>query len=677
MFKNLLSVFVLSVLFTLLTPVAFALVGDVNDLDGKVLIDGNVQLWWSTPDGEDLHSGFQIHYGKHSVSEPDVEYENFIDVGAVVNYELEGLESGEFYYFAVVAYDEDGNESLAWSPELELFVDGEAAEKQSYIDAIIEVSCTPIGEEGMSEFEYDFEVEKIFKRHGFTDINFITRADLNKKYGDDQEVIDAYEAGVAECSENFEQEVDNEKERFIDATIEVTCMLLESENMLDPSIEDQALEVFVKYGFEPDQDMISALSQKYENDDFVMEEISNGVEQCWDETVASNWVLENEFDDVDENHKNYESIKFLWDKNVIDGYPDGYFRPEVTVNRAEFTKMLINAMEVELYGYLIEAPNCFLDVNSKDWFAAYVCKARDLGWVNGRGDGLFHPGDTVNKAEATKMVLEAMGVGGNYKLPYYAFSDVSVDAWFAPYAYKSYEMNLHNFDQAKYYDFGSSLRLAYEPQKFLTRGEVSELFYLAINWKDISETFKSVLPIVEELKAETTDAFYADGYGSGDLQFVCEQENFDKIEEIRLMTESLSMNDLLGQKNGLDYFQFNVLMPHLEVFHLAVNSGCLDIVKNYYETDSTIDLDNFKGYAGKAPIHIAADNGDFEMVEFLLMEGADPNVLTGAYWIEDFMVGMSYVDRTALDFAEENGYVEIEDLILEYGGKNGKFGSWK
>ncbi|MBU5676834.1 S-layer homology domain-containing protein [Alkaliphilus sp. MSJ-5] len=57
----------------------------------------------------------------------------------------------------------------------------------------------------------------------------------------------------------------------------------------------------------------------------------------------SNTVFASDIKDID-NHWAKDNITYLIDKDIIGGYPDGNFRPDATITRAEFTKILINAL---------------------------------------------------------------------------------------------------------------------------------------------------------------------------------------------------------------------------------------------------------------------------------------------------------------------------------------------
>lgn len=102
-----------------------------------------------------------------------------------------------------------------------------------------------------------------------------------------------------------------------------------------------------------------------------------------------------------------EAIEFLASRNIVQGYPDGHFKPFNFVNRAEIIKMVFNGGAETL-----EPEKCFPDVNEEDWFSPYVCEGKRRGYVKGYPDGTFKPSQKVNFVEAVKILTLA------YDLPY-------------------------------------------------------------------------------------------------------------------------------------------------------------------------------------------------------------------------------------------------------------------
>ncbi len=96
-----------------------------------------------------------------------------------------------------------------------------------------------------------------------------------------------------------------------------------------------------------------------------------------------------------------EAIASLQSKGIIKGYPDGTFRPNALVNRAEFLKIILEARGMKNG---ITPTNCFPDVGNDDWFAIYVCAAKQEEIVGGYPDGTFKPEQDIAFTEASKIL---------------------------------------------------------------------------------------------------------------------------------------------------------------------------------------------------------------------------------------------------------------------------------
>lgn len=114
-----------------------------------------------------------------------------------------------------------------------------------------------------------------------------------------------------------------------------------------------------------------------------------------------------------------EAIQYLEENRVVEGYPDGTYKPDSSINRAEFTKILIGADS----STIISGTNCFPDVQ-EDWYAPYVCTAKKMGVIEGYPDGTFKPAEPINFAEAAKIIAKT------YKLNQ---GEVDPAIWFKQY----------------------------------------------------------------------------------------------------------------------------------------------------------------------------------------------------------------------------------------------------
>ncbi len=157
------------------------------------------------------------------------------------------------------------------------------------------------------------------------------------------------------------------------------------------------------------------------------------------------------FSDVDSNDDYYEAISYVYEAGIVEGYSDGTYQPEISINRAEFTKILIEAAHP---GEATFSEGCFSDVPSSEWYAPYVCFAKVYNIVSGYEDGSFKPDQYINVAEALKITLET----------YFGNIPDTNGEWYQ-----------------KYWDYAESngyLLSAWDsPAQELTRGEMAELIY--------------------------------------------------------------------------------------------------------------------------------------------------------------------------------------------------------
>lgn len=123
------------------------------------------------------------------------------------------------------------------------------------------------------------------------------------------------------------------------------------------------------------------------------------------------------------------AVEALRVMGVLDGYSDGLFHPENSLNRAQFCKMVILATgtekELGRYGVITVFP----DVKPSHWAAAYInLAARGQNIIKGFSDGLFHPERTVTLGQAATILLRLLGykdedVGGVWPDGYMAVAE--------------------------------------------------------------------------------------------------------------------------------------------------------------------------------------------------------------------------------------------------------------
>ncbi|QQR54753.1 S-layer homology domain-containing protein [Candidatus Peregrinibacteria bacterium] len=146
------------------------------------------------------------------------------------------------------------------------------------------------------------------------------------------------------------------------------------------------------------------------------------------------------FEDIDADDPLYEKITELVQRNVLEGYEvdgDRYFKPDNQINRAEFTKIILSILCIVPRDEAEILPAVFNDIlNESSWYYPYTKESYLSGLITGYlgekdATGLtpFKPENTITRAEASKIVLEALNAEGVIRLP-----DLQSDgAWYEPY----------------------------------------------------------------------------------------------------------------------------------------------------------------------------------------------------------------------------------------------------
>ncbi len=88
------------------------------------------------------------------------------------------------------------------------------------------------------------------------------------------------------------------------------------------------------------------------------------------------------------------------------GYPDGTFRPEEPVTRAEFAVAVARSAGLDP----VQSPARTLkDLPASSWAAPLVYAAIAKGWISGYPDGTFHPNANITREETMAVVAQRMG----------------------------------------------------------------------------------------------------------------------------------------------------------------------------------------------------------------------------------------------------------------------------
>jgi hypothetical protein len=131
------------------------------------------------------------------------------------------------------------------------------------------------------------------------------------------------------------------------------------------------------------------------------------------------------FPDLNADFWALQYITTLSQKDIINGFADGTFRPNENVSRAEFAKMIVKAM-----GWMLITPDkpSLSDITRNHWCYSYIETAKIHGVINGYKNGRFRPNESITRAEVAKMIVAAAQFSKtkNEDIPY---KDVSGSFW--------------------------------------------------------------------------------------------------------------------------------------------------------------------------------------------------------------------------------------------------------
>ena len=121
-------------------------------------------------------------------------------------------------------------------------------------------------------------------------------------------------------------------------------------------------------------------------------------------------------------HWAMDNINKLITLDAISGYPDGSFKPDNTITRAEFATVLVKAYRLENQGGRI------FDDTATHWAKDYIAAAAANGIVQGYDAATFGPNDLISREQMAVMIVRAAKLDPAAEVPLFADSN-SISGW--------------------------------------------------------------------------------------------------------------------------------------------------------------------------------------------------------------------------------------------------------
>lgn len=274
--------------------------------------------------------------------------------------------------------------------------------------------------------------------------------------------------------------------------------------------------------------------------------------------------------DLPPSHWAASTINAYVSRGVMAGYPDGTFRPEASVTRAEFVKMVNN-----VFGYDTLGSISFPDVSASYWGYDDIAKGVFAGYINGDENGYFKPEDPLTREEAASIICRIKGLAPN-QTPVSQYSDSDkIAAWSAPYvgAVTQFGYMEGNGDGT------------FNPTKALSRAEAASVLAKAESSKTYTSTPSSGINSGSSSgnsgsssnNSGTSNTLHRDGYTSS-------TKDSDKVSDY---TMSSGENKLSGKTiTGNLYLPSNLGAKTVRLEDLTVDGTV------YVRGGGTIDVDD-------------------------------------------------------------------------------------
>ncbi len=210
------------------------------------------------------------------------------------------------------------------------------------------------------------------------------------------------------------------------------------------------------------------------------------------------------FPDVADDYWAAPQIKLLSEQGIIVGYPDGTFKPDANVTRAEFAAMAIRALGQQ--HTKVAQPVHFTDINEEYWAYEDIQKALYFDLIScDKAGELFRPEDSVSRAESLTVAVNALTTetisqAKAKEVLAQIYTDAhTIPEWFLIPAGKAEILGMIVVAP-------SAQKAALEAERPATRAEVSAILYNMMEQAKLNPNAK----LAEAMRKKTGEGFVVD-----------------------------------------------------------------------------------------------------------------------------------------------------------------------
>ncbi|OYD93191.1 S-layer protein [Nostoc sp. 'Peltigera membranacea cyanobiont' 210A] len=367
--------------------------------------------------------------------------------------------------------------------------------------------------------------------------------------------------------------------------------------------------------------------------------------------TASPSLAQTTFSDVSSNYWAAQFIQQLSQRGVIAGFPDGSFRPEEPVTRAQFAAMVNKAFQKAQQ----RQPISFADVPSNYWASSAIQQAYTIGFLSGYPGNRFEPNQAIPRQQVLVSLANGLGYipSGNTESTLQYFNDASNIASYArsPIAAATEKQIVVNYPNVNFLN----------PTATATRAQVAAFIYQALVSSNQASAINS--PYVVAVGSTTpTPASVTIPQGTA---IAVKYDKAEKIlvtkDETSPLTLTVSQNvvtqdgsvvipagsQVIGQlkpaTGGSQFVAEKLVLPSGQEYQLNATSGVITKTETVNKGTSVSSIIKNTVLGAGAATAVSAVTGDRAIATEEVLGGAGIGALVGLFF------GKNSVDLIAID----------------------------
>jgi uncharacterized surface protein with fasciclin (FAS1) repeats len=343
------------------------------------------------------------------------------------------------------------------------------------------------------------------------------------------------------------------------------------------------------------------------------------------------------FPDVTQDYWARPFIQALTERNIITGFPDGTFKPEQTITRAEFAAIIQKAFNQTQVRQL--PTGGFRDIPSNYWAASAISRAYETGFLSGYPDNTFRPNLQIPKVQAIVALTSGLrlSAGDVATLSSFYTDAATIPSYATNQVAAATQANLVvNYPDVK----------VFNAEAALTRAEAAAHLYQALVQQGQLQPIASNLPGASYIVGGTTSGT-TPGQASGDIVSVATASNSFTI--LTSLLKSAGLVDSLQQGGP-----FTVFAPTDQAF-AAVPQETLQRLQQPENRDTLIRLLSYHVVPGQLTAN------QLKTGELNTAEGKPVNVQINS---DGSQVRINNAQVTQANIQASNGVIHAVNQVL-------------